>query len=44
MLRMDNLRPGGTLRWKVENHRLGRLGSEKWKAGTSKVTTLACVG
>jgi hypothetical protein len=23
---MDNLRPGGALRWKVEDHQLGRSG------------------
>jgi hypothetical protein len=37
MLRLDNLRLGGALRWKVENRRLGRLGSVMYKAGTSKV-------
>jgi hypothetical protein len=40
MLRLDNLRLGGALRWKVEDHRLGRSGSEMWKASTSKVVAL----
>jgi hypothetical protein len=44
MWRLDNLRPGGALRRKVEDHRLGRLGSEMWNAGTSKIVALACVG
>jgi hypothetical protein len=37
MLRLDNLRPGGALRWKAEGCRLGRSGSVMWKADTSKV-------
>jgi hypothetical protein len=37
MLRLDNLRSGGALRWKVEDHRLGRPENEMWKADTSKV-------
>jgi hypothetical protein len=44
MLRLDNLRSGGALRWKVEGHRLGKSGSGIWKAGTSKVVAHACVG
>jgi hypothetical protein len=44
MLRFDNLRPGGALRWKVEDHRLGRSESVMWKAGTSEIVALACVG
>jgi hypothetical protein len=36
-LRLDNLRSGGTLRWKVEDRRLGRSESEMWKVGTSNV-------
>jgi hypothetical protein len=34
---MFNLRSGGTLRWKVEDHQLGRSVSVMWQAGTSKV-------
>jgi hypothetical protein len=37
MLRLDNLRPGGALRWKAEGCRLGRSGNVMWKADTSKV-------
>jgi hypothetical protein len=44
MLRLDNLRPGRALRWKWEDHRLGRSRSEMWKADTSKIVALACVG
>jgi hypothetical protein len=40
----DNLRPGGALRWKVEDCRLGWSGSVMWQDGTSKVVCLACVG
>jgi hypothetical protein len=40
---MDNLRPDETLRWKVENRRLGRSGSVMWQAGTFKAVTLTCV-
>jgi hypothetical protein len=40
---MDNLRPGGALRWKADDHRLGRSGSVMWLAGTSKVVAQACV-
>jgi hypothetical protein len=36
-------RPGGALRWKAEDRRLGRAGRVVWKAGTSKVVALACV-
>jgi hypothetical protein len=43
MLRLDNLRPDGALRWKAEDRRLGRSGSVIWKAGTSKVVALVCV-
>jgi hypothetical protein len=39
-----NWRPDGALRWKVEDHRLGRAGSVMWKAGTSKVVAFICVG
>jgi hypothetical protein len=35
-----NLRPGGALRWKVEDRRLGRSGSVMLQAGTSKVVVL----
>jgi hypothetical protein len=41
---MDNLRPGGALRWKVEDRRLGMSGSVMWQADTSKVVAPACVG
>jgi hypothetical protein len=41
---MDNLRPGGALRCKVEDHRLGRSGSGLWQAGTSKVVAPTCLG
>jgi hypothetical protein len=34
---MDNMRPGRALKWKAEDHWLGRSGSEVWKADTSKV-------
>jgi hypothetical protein len=44
MLRLDNLRPGEALRWKVEDHRLGRPGSDMWKVGTSMVVAPASVG
>jgi hypothetical protein len=40
---MVNLRPGGALRWKVEDHWLRRSGSVMWKVGTSKVVVLDCV-
>jgi hypothetical protein len=39
-----NWRPGGALRWKGEDRRLGRSGSGVWKAGTYKVVAPACVG
>jgi hypothetical protein len=39
-----NLRPGGALWWRVEDHRLGRAGSVMWKAVTSKVVASAYVG
>jgi hypothetical protein len=32
-----NWRPGGALRWKLDDHQLGRSGSVIWKVGTSKV-------
>jgi hypothetical protein len=38
-----NLRPGGTLRWKVEDRRLGREGRVMWKFNTSKVVASAYV-
>jgi hypothetical protein len=44
MLMLDNLRPDVALRWKVEDHRLGRSGSVMWKVGTSQVVALVCVG
>jgi hypothetical protein len=34
---LDNLRPDGTLRWKVKDRWLKRSGSVMWKADTSKV-------
>jgi hypothetical protein len=37
MLRLDNLRPGGTLRWKAEDCRLEMSDSVMWKVNTSKV-------
>jgi hypothetical protein len=37
-------RPGGGLRWKGEDHRLGRSGSVVWKTGTFKAISPACVG
>jgi hypothetical protein len=40
---MDNLRPGGTLRWKVEDHRLGRSGSVMWQVSTFNVVAPVCV-
>jgi hypothetical protein len=44
MLRLDNLRLGGAIRWKAKDHRLGRSGSEMWKVSTSKAVALTCVG
>jgi hypothetical protein len=41
---LDNLRLDGALRWKVEDRRLGRLGSVMWKADTSKVVAPAYIG
>jgi hypothetical protein len=41
---MVNLRLDGAIRWKVEDHRLGRLGNVMWKTGTSKVVGPICVG
>jgi hypothetical protein len=38
-----NQRPDRALRWKVEEHRLGRSGSVMWQAGTSKVVAPAWV-
>jgi hypothetical protein len=43
MLRFVNLRPGGALRWKAEDCRLGRSGSVMWKVGTSKIVASTCV-
>jgi hypothetical protein len=40
---MDNLRPGGTLRWKVEGHQLGRSGSVMWQVSTFNVVAPVCV-
>jgi hypothetical protein len=40
---MDNLRPGGVLKWKVEDCQLERLGSLIWKVGTTKIVSPACV-
>jgi hypothetical protein len=40
----DNLRLGVALRWKVEDHQLGRLGSVLPQAGTSKGVAPICVG
>jgi hypothetical protein len=37
------LRPGGALRWKAEDCRLGRAGSVMWQVGTSNVVALICV-
>jgi hypothetical protein len=34
---LDKLEPDGTLRWKVEDHRLGRAESVMWQVGTSKI-------
>jgi hypothetical protein len=39
-----NWRPGGTLMWKVEDHRLGRSGSVMWQARTSNVVAPSYVG
>jgi hypothetical protein len=36
-------RQGKALRWKGEDHRLGRSGSGMWKVGTIKVVAPACV-
>jgi hypothetical protein len=41
---MVNLRPGGALRWKVEDHWLGRVGRVLWKVSTSKVVAPICIG
>jgi hypothetical protein len=41
---MINLRSSGALRWKAEDHRLGRAVSVMWKASTSKVVASACIG
>jgi hypothetical protein len=38
------MRPGGALRWKVEDRQLGRLESVMWKVNTSKVVAPAYVG
>jgi hypothetical protein len=42
MLRLDNLRPDGALRWKIEDRQLGRSGSGMWKACNSKVIAPTC--
>jgi hypothetical protein len=39
-----NWRPDEALRWKVENHQLGRAESVLWKAGTSKVVAPVYIG
>jgi hypothetical protein len=39
----DNLRPGGALRWKVEDRQLEMSGSAMWQADTSKVVAPTCV-
>jgi hypothetical protein len=44
MLDLDNLILGGALRWKVEDHWLGKSESVVWKADTSKVVAPAYVG
>jgi hypothetical protein len=44
MLRFVNLRPDRALRWKVEDHGLGRSKSVIWKAGISKVIASVNVG
>jgi hypothetical protein len=41
---IDNLRPGGALRWKAEDRRLERSGNVMWQADISKVVAPACVG
>jgi hypothetical protein len=41
---MNNLRLGETLRWKMEDRRLGRSGSVMWQASISKVVSPAYVG
>jgi hypothetical protein len=40
---IDNLRPGGALRWKAKDCRLGRSGSVMWQVSTSKVVAPAYV-
>jgi hypothetical protein len=37
-------RPGGALRWKGEDHRLGRSESGVWKASTFRAVAHACIG
>jgi hypothetical protein len=37
---VDNLRSGEALRWKADDHWLGRLRSVMWQAGTSNVIPL----
>jgi hypothetical protein len=44
MLRLDNLRPDGILRWKVEDRQLERFESVMWKASTSKVVAPTYIG
>jgi hypothetical protein len=41
---LDNLRPSGTLKWKVDDRQLGRSGSVMRKVSTSKVVDPACAG
>jgi hypothetical protein len=36
-------RPGEALRWKGEDHQLGRLGSDMWKVSTFKAVAPTCV-
>jgi hypothetical protein len=38
---MVNMRPGGDLRWKVEDHRLGRAENVIWQADTFKIVAPA---
>jgi hypothetical protein len=41
MLMLVNLGPDGTLRWKAEDHRLGRSESVMGKDDTSKIVALS---
>jgi hypothetical protein len=38
------MRSGVTLRWKVDDCRLGRSGTVMWKVSNLKVVALGCVG